>query len=84
MERSVLEIKLKDKGEISMSKNKANGNNFLNTAKRLKWDWAGHVSRQNEGRWIYKIKKEGRGASKPSDGMMILQCSFEEMSFIIG
>ena len=31
-------------------------NNFLYAAKQFKWDWAGHIARQNNERWTYKIK----------------------------
>ena len=69
MERSIMSIKLKDK--ISMRKihkKMKNRNDFLYAAKRIKWDWAGHISRQNEERWTYKIKnwflKEGRKKGK--------------------
>jgi len=57
MERSILGIKKSDKIKVTTIKEKLRwGNNFVWAAKRLKWDWAGHVARQNENRWTYRIK----------------------------
>ena len=69
MERSILRVKKRDKVKISTIKNKLSwGNDFVWAAKRMKWDWAGHVARQDENRWTYKVKnwylREGRKRGK--------------------
>ena len=70
MGRSILGIKRKDKVKISMIKRKLNNNtnNFRYAAKRLKWDWTGHVARQDSHRWAWKAKnwynREGRNRGK--------------------
>ncbi len=46
MERSMLNIRLKDKVRITKIKTKFKTNkNVIHHIKRLKWDWAGHVCR---------------------------------------
>lgn len=69
MERSILGIKLKDRISLKAIRKKIiNRVDFLHTVKRLKWDWAGHVARQNKDRWTYSIKnwflKMGRKKGK--------------------
>jgi len=71
MERSILNIKLKDRINIQKIKMKlGQAQDFVAAAKRLKWDWVGHVSRQGQkqDRWTGKIVnwyiKEGRKRGK--------------------
>ncbi len=56
MERAMLGVKLRDKTKIkqikaTLPKNK----NIVHFANRLKWDWAGHLSRQKEFWWVSKV-----------------------------
>ncbi len=55
MERSMLGIKLKDKINLKIIKNKFKfNNNIIRVIKRLKWKWAGHISRMKDNRWTYR------------------------------
>lgn len=65
MERSIMGKKLRDRINMKeIQKKIKNRIDFVHAAKRIKWDWTGHVARQNNERWSYKIKnwylKEGR------------------------
>ena len=52
MERSMLNIRKKDRIPTKIIKNKLKNNiNAVHAIKRLKWDWAGHVARMEDRRW---------------------------------
>lgn len=56
MERSILQIQHRNRVETKKIKEKLSHNeNAVWTARRRKWDWAGHVSRLGDGRWTYKV-----------------------------
>lgn len=65
LERSILQIRKKDKLKISVIKGKLSRNrNMYHEFRRKKWDWAGHLSRMKDFRWSYKVTnwflKKGR------------------------
>ncbi len=69
MKRAMLGIKLKDKKSIKSIKKKFwRSKNILQLARRLKWDWAGHLSRLENNSWPKIITfwqlKGGRRSSK--------------------
>ena len=69
MERSMMGIRLRDRISLNTIRNRIkNRIDSLHDIKRQKWDWAGHVSRQNEKRWTYCSKnwflKTGRKKGK--------------------
>jgi len=52
MQRSILNLKLRDKIRIGKIRGTLRENiNFLHAIRRLKWDWAGHVARMGKNRW---------------------------------
>ena len=56
MERTMLNLSLRDRVSILKIKKKFRKNiNIVHQVRRLKWDWAGHVSRMTDGRWTHKI-----------------------------
>ncbi len=62
-------IKLTDKKRVkSMEKKFWSNKNILQLARRLKWDWAGHLSRLENNRWSKIITfwqlKRGRKPGK--------------------
>jgi len=71
MERSILNIKLRDRIPLNSIKQKLKGNiNAVHSYRRIKWDWAGHVARMTDNRWAYRItnwepnKKRKKGGQK--------------------
>ena len=71
MERSILNLKLKDKVPITKIKRKLKGTiNVVHNYRRTKWDWAGHIARITDNRWAHKItywrpeNKRKRGGQK--------------------
>ena len=45
-----------DKIKIKDIRNKLKGTrSFIHEFRRLKWNWAGHVSRMQDNRWAYRI-----------------------------
>jgi len=73
MERNILRIKKMDRVRITTIKARISwGVDFVKTAKRVKWDWAGHVERQGGERWTYRLRnwflKEGRKKEKQKLG----------------
>ena len=69
MQRSILNIKIKDKVRVSKIRNILQSNiDFLHAIRRLKWDWAGHVARMGGNRWaklltdwiVLKKRKKGK------------------------
>ena len=76
MERSLLNIKRRDKVKQKIIKGKLKYNlEFARRIKRLKWDWAGHVARANGKSWIWKTtnwlnlsgRKRGRQRTRWGD-----------------
>ncbi len=54
MERAILGLKLKDKVRLSTIKTKMKYNlSTTQNVKRIKWEWAGHLSRLSNNRWAY-------------------------------
>lgn len=51
MERSLLNIKLKDKQRSETIRKKTNVTDALKYSQSLKWKWAGHVARLQDKRW---------------------------------
>ena len=77
IERSMLNLKIKDKVKLSHIKNQLCENiNAVNHVRKLKWKWAGHVARLKDDRWTHKTtfwylthmkRKQGRQATRWSD-----------------
>lgn len=55
MERSMLNIKKKDKVRNSNIRKVTKATNALTYAQKLKWRWAGHVARLTDLRWTIRI-----------------------------
>ena len=55
MERSILNIKLKDKQRNKDIRKKTDVLDALHHTKTLKWKWAGHTARMTDGRWTQKV-----------------------------
>ena len=54
MERSILELRLRDRIPLTHIKAKLKGNKYvIETIRRQKWAWAGHVARFKDNRWSY-------------------------------
>lgn len=51
MERSILGIKRKDRVRATEIRKKTPLIDVVVTAKKLKWNWAGHISSLEDGRW---------------------------------
>ncbi len=67
VERSMLNIRLKDKVTITKIKTKFKINkNVIHHVKRLKWNWAGHVCRLKDQQWMHRVTfLQIRGGRKP-------------------
>uniref|UniRef100_A0A8D8URH2 Endonuclease-reverse transcriptase n=1 Tax=Cacopsylla melanoneura TaxID=428564 RepID=A0A8D8URH2_9HEMI len=55
MQRSILGITWKDKISNNQLKEKITTKSIEKEARKLKWQWAGHVSRMDGERWTRKI-----------------------------
>jgi len=69
--RSILKIKQKDKVSNRILESKAKSKSVLNMAKKLKWNWGGHVLRVRDNRWTKQIIEwhpygQSRKKGKPS------------------
>ena len=53
MERSILNIRLKDKVKTCKIREKTGVIDALQHMRKLKWKWAGHVARLSDERWTY-------------------------------
>ncbi|GBP46896.1 hypothetical protein EVAR_37800_1 [Eumeta japonica] len=72
MERSILDLKLKDKHRSSDIRHKTELINAGKHAQQLKWKWAGHMIRTTGERWTklvttWKGPKGKRGRGRPID-----------------
>ncbi|CAF4889151.1 unnamed protein product [Pieris macdunnoughi] len=54
MERSILQLKLKDKIKNKVIRSRTKIKDVVTYTKRLKWKWAGHIGRICDGRWVKK------------------------------
>ena len=55
MERSMLEISLRDRKRASWVREKTKVKDLLVAIKEKKWRWAGHVARREENRWNKRL-----------------------------
>ncbi|KAJ2946424.1 hypothetical protein O0L34_g12464 [Tuta absoluta] len=55
MERSLLRLKLKDKKRNETIRQKTKVKDAIVHVRRLKWKWAGHLTRYKDGRWTKKV-----------------------------
>ena len=56
MERSILNLQLKDEVPTKKVKQKLKSNiDAVHSYRRTKWDWAGHIARITDNRWAHKI-----------------------------
>ncbi|KAG6462790.1 hypothetical protein O3G_MSEX013475 [Manduca sexta] len=55
MERSILNIKLKDKIKLINIRNKTKVIDVPYTVKKLKWEWAGHMLRNSKNKWTKDV-----------------------------
>lgn len=55
MERSILNIKRRDRKRNTVIRQSTNVIDALNHCKKLKWKWAGHIARMEDNKWIKKI-----------------------------
>ena len=76
MLRSILEIKKQDRVRNETIYYKTKIKNIVSNIKTLKWKWAGHVYRQEDGRWTKKVtewcpidkkRRKGRQNARWSD-----------------
>lgn len=74
-ERSILNIKRKDRIRNVNIRKSTNVIDALEHCKRLKWKWAGHIPRMNNKKWTYKITTwdmvllvKGRGVDQSNAG----------------
>lgn len=55
MERSMLGIKISDRVRNDYIRKKTKVTDIIERIRRLKWNWAGHISRIKDNRWTRKI-----------------------------
>ena len=55
MERSLLKITRRDRKKNEWIRQQTGVKDVLESAARLKWSWAGHVARKNDGRWTKSV-----------------------------
>ncbi|XP_045450487.1 uncharacterized protein LOC123659284 [Melitaea cinxia] len=55
MERSMLDIKLRDRWTIAKIRSKTKVSDISKTIKKLKWNWIGHIMRTNKEKWTKNI-----------------------------
>lgn len=55
MERSILNIKLRDKIKLTNIRSKTKVKDVTYTLKKLKWNWAGHMVRSKKKKWTNEI-----------------------------
>ncbi|CAK1591052.1 unnamed protein product [Parnassius mnemosyne] len=55
MERSMLNIKLKDKIKLETLRNQTKINDVTHCVRKLKWKWAGHMMRNNKEKWAKNV-----------------------------
>ena len=70
MERSMLNITLKDKKTNHWIREQTRGQDIIHIIKLKKWSWAGHISRIQDQRWTTEIttwtpRDGGRSQGKP-------------------
>ena len=75
MQRSLLNLKLKDRVKNKIIKQKVKGiTDIIYFIKKQKWKWVGHVNRLRDERWTYKLtvwnpyKKRKPGRQRGQDG----------------
>lgn len=55
MERSMLNITYRDRKTNEWVRNRTKVTDIITTVRRLKWSWAGHISRLRDNRWTSRI-----------------------------
>lgn len=65
IERSLLNIKIKDKVKSSDIRKRTNILDAAEMACRLKWRWAGHTARTSDNRWSERVHWYPRGQQRP-------------------
>ena len=55
MERSMLNITYKDRMTNIWVRERTNVINIINTARKMKWSWAGHINRLKDDRWTSRV-----------------------------
>lgn len=68
MERTILNIKRKDKKRIEWIREKTKMEDIRTTIMKAKWRWAGHVARMREDRWTRKTTEWKPWNQKMSQG----------------
>ncbi|CAG4949079.1 unnamed protein product [Colias eurytheme] len=76
MERSILNLKLRDKVKLKNIRSKTKVMDVTYTVKKLKWNWVGHMIRNNKGKWTKDVtewyprdgkRKKGRQKTRWED-----------------
>lgn len=76
MERSILNLKLRDKVKLENIRSKTKVMDVTYTVKKLKWNWAGHMIRNNRDKWTKDVtewyprdgkRKKGRQKTRWED-----------------
>ena len=55
MERSMLNIRLRDRWTTSKIRKRTKVSDVLNTIRKLKWNWTGHIMRTNREKWTKDV-----------------------------
>lgn len=78
MERKILHLTLRDKINSDIIRSKTKIQDAVSQAEKLKWSWAGHVTRMKQERWAYATtvwcprigwRAQGRPRKKWTDGI---------------
>ncbi|CAH2103439.1 unnamed protein product [Euphydryas editha] len=76
MERSILNIKLRDKIKLTSIRSKTKVADVIHTVKKLKWNWVGHMIRNKKKKWTTDVtewcprdgkRKKGRQKTRWED-----------------
>ena len=55
MKRCMLEISKRDRNRNTIIRAQTKVSDIIVRVKKLKWDWAGHIARRQDGRWTKEI-----------------------------